>query len=130
MSKPAPTPTPPAVTPERLKLMRERAAVARAEFASKPGKAELAAATEGVAAFQDVLRACVAQLRAAREAAGLSLADVSRRTDIAVESLSRLESGATMNPTWKTLGRVAVAVGCELTLTAVARAAGGDFGTA
>lgn len=112
--------TPPAVDAERLKLMRSRAAVGRAEFASKPGPVELdaAAVDGGIAAFQDVLRACIGQLKAAREAAGLSLADVSRRTDIAIESLSRLESGATMNPTWKTLGRVATAVGCRLLLTA------------
>jgi DNA-binding XRE family transcriptional regulator len=111
---------PPAIDAQRLKLMRDRAKVGRAEFASKPGRAELAAADAdgGIAAFQDVLRRCVAQLKAAREASGMTLADVSRITDIAVESLSRLESGTTMNPTWKTLGRVAVAVGCKLKLTA------------
>jgi DNA-binding XRE family transcriptional regulator len=118
MTMPKPT-TPPAVDAERLKLMRARAAVGRAEYATKPGPAELdaAAADGGPAAFQDTLRGCVAQLKAAREAAGLSLTDVSLRTDIAVESLSRLESGANMNPTWRTLGRVATAVGCRLTLT-------------
>lgn len=109
-----------AIDAERMKLMRNRARVGRAEFASKPGPNDLAAADAdgGLAAFQDVLRACVAQLKAAREAAGLSLADVSRITEIAPESLSRLETGATMNPTWKTLGRIAVAVGCTLTLKA------------
>lgn len=110
----------PALDAERMKLMRGRAKVGRAEFASKPGPAQLAAADadDGIAAFQDVLRGCVVQLKAAREAAGLTLADVSRMTDIAPESLSRLESGVTMNPTWKTLGRVAVAVGCKLALSA------------
>lgn len=105
---------------ERLKLLRGRAKVGRAEFASKPGRQELLAADRdgGLAAFQDVLRACVAQLKAAREAAGLSLTDVSRLTDIAPESISRLETGATRNPTWKTLSRIAVAVGCKLRLTA------------
>ncbi|MGL6096952.1 MAG: helix-turn-helix domain-containing protein [Fimbriiglobus sp.] len=120
MPKSVPNQTPPAVSPERLRQMRGRAAVGRAEFASTPGLTELAAAEAdgGIAAFQDVLRRCVAQLKAAREAAGLSLADVSRLTDIAPESLSRLETGATMNPTWKTLCRVAAAVGLELKLSA------------
>jgi DNA-binding XRE family transcriptional regulator len=108
----------PALDAKQMKLMRDRAKIGRAEFAAKPTPKQLADAEGGIAAFQDVLRGCVAQLKAAREAAGLSLTDVSRMTDIAVESLSRLESGTTMNPTWKTLGRVAVAVGCKLRLTA------------
>jgi DNA-binding XRE family transcriptional regulator len=108
----------PAIDAKRMKLMRDRAKVGRAEFAAKPGPKQLADAEGGIAAFPDVLRGCIAQLKAAREAAGLTLADVSRMTDIAPESLCRLESGATMNPTWKTLGRVAVAVGCKLALTA------------
>jgi DNA-binding XRE family transcriptional regulator len=109
---------PPAVDAKRMKLMRDRAKVGRAEFASMPTPKQLADAEGGLAAFQDTLRGCIAQLKAAREAAGLTLSDVSRITDIAVESLCRLESGATKNPTWKTLGRVAVAVGCKLHLSA------------
>jgi len=46
-----------------------------------------------------------------REAARLTLADVSARTGMAVESLSRLETGAQTNPTWKTLGLYAAALG-------------------
>jgi DNA-binding XRE family transcriptional regulator len=117
MTMPKAEPKRPALNAERMKLMRDRAKIGRAEFAAKPGRKELAAAEGGIAAFQDVLRGCIAQLKAARQAAGLSLADVSRMTDIAVESLCRLETGKTMNPTWKTLGRVAVAVGCKLKLT-------------
>lgn len=111
---------PPAMDAERLRLMRDRAKVGRAEFATQPTPKQLAGAEGGIAAFQDVLRECIGQMKAAREAAGLTLADVSRITDVAIESLSRLETGATMNPTWKTLGRVAVAVavGCKLRLSA------------
>jgi len=36
---------------------------------------------------------------------------VSQRTAIAVESLSRLETGAQTNPKWRTLGLYAAAVG-------------------
>lgn len=74
--------------------------------------------TEGGLSWdQAVLRAGIAQLKAAREAAGLSLTDAARLAGMAPESLSRLETGAAANPTWKTLARVAGAVGCQLTLT-------------
>jgi hypothetical protein len=43
-----------------MKLMRDRAKVGRAEFASKPTPKQLA--DGGIAAFQDVLRDCIAQL--------------------------------------------------------------------
>jgi len=46
----------------------------------------------------------------AREAAGLTLAQVAAKTGLAEETLCRLESGAVTNPTWQTLGRYAVAV--------------------
>lgn len=113
--------TDPTVTPDRLQRMRERAAVSRAEFAHKPTVEEILASGNdvGPVAFQPVLAACIAQLKAAREAAGLTLADVSDRTAIAVETLSRLENGKATNPTWRTLSRIAVAVGCRLELAAV-----------
>jgi transcriptional regulator with XRE-family HTH domain len=41
----------------------------------------------------------------------MTLAEVSARTGLAVESLSRSETGAQTNPTWKTLGLYAAAVG-------------------
>ena len=70
------------------------------------------------APFYFTLRAYIQQLKAAREATGLTLADVSNRTGLAVESLSRLETGALTNPTWKTLGLYAKAVGRQPQLTA------------
>lgn len=108
----------PAIDAERLKLMRDRARIGRAEFASKSGPAQLANTDGGIAAFQDVLHDCIAQLKAARERAGLSLDELALVTDLSPESLARLEAGETMNPTWKTLGRIAVAVGCRLKLAA------------
>jgi transcriptional regulator with XRE-family HTH domain len=70
------------------------------------------------APFYFELRSYIQQLKEAREAAGLTLADVSARTGMAVESLSRLETGTQSNPTWKTLGAYAAAVGCRPRLTA------------
>ena len=63
-----------------------------------------------------LLQTAIAQMKAAREAAGLTLKDVSEKSGIAVETLSRIETGAARNPTWKTLGDYAHAVGCRLTL--------------
>ena len=40
------------------------------------------------------------------------------RKQLAMESLSRLETGAQTNPTWKTLGAYAAAVGRRPRLTA------------
>jgi len=70
------------------------------------------------APFYLVLRDYIGHLKEARETAGLTLADVSARSGMAVESLSRLETGAQTNPTWKTLGAYAAAVGCRPRLTA------------
>jgi DNA-binding XRE family transcriptional regulator len=68
---------------------------------------ELADATP----FYFALRSFVADLKVARLAAGLTLADVAERSGLAVETLSRLETGAMVNPTWQTLRRYAAAVG-------------------
>jgi ribosome-binding protein aMBF1 (putative translation factor) len=57
------------------------------------------------------LRQLVAALRQAREARGLSLADVQAATGIDRSALSRLERGENLNPTISTLARYAGAVG-------------------
>ncbi|MBY0512594.1 MAG: helix-turn-helix transcriptional regulator [Gemmataceae bacterium] len=54
-------------------------------------------------------------LKAARESAGLSLADVAERSGIDKAALSRLENGVHHNPTILTLVRYAAAVGKKLT---------------
>jgi hypothetical protein len=63
------------------------------------------------------LRPLLEGLRRAREAAGLTLAEVSRRCGIDQPALSRLENGHNKNPTLDTLWRYAAAVGRRLVLT-------------
>jgi transcriptional regulator with XRE-family HTH domain len=70
------------------------------------------------APFYFVLRDYIRQLKEAREAAGVTLAELSASSGLAVESLSRLENGAQTNPTWKTLGLYAAALGRRPRLTA------------
>ena len=52
------------------------------------------------------LRRFVGQLRKAREAAGLSGAEVARRTGLAAETISRLETGALHQPDLPDAGAV------------------------
>src|SRR5262245_31694503 len=63
------------------------------------------------------LRAALAELKKAREAAGLSLADVAERSGIDKAALSRLENGIHDNPTVETLLRYAAALGKQLLWT-------------
>jgi hypothetical protein len=102
----------PAPTKASIVAARQRAEQTRRQLENKPGPAELLTAQElaDAAPFYFVLRSYIRQLKAAREAAGLTLADVSARSGLAVESLSRLETGAQTNPTWKTLGVYAKAL--------------------
>lgn len=74
--------------------------------------------TTDAAPFYSTLRSFIDQLRKARGAAGLSAAEVARRTGLAAETISRLETGAYTNPTYQTLARYAAAVGVRLVLTA------------
>jgi ribosome-binding protein aMBF1 (putative translation factor) len=103
-----------------LAAARKRAEEARQQLRHKPAPSELLTPQEraDAAPFYFVLRAYIQQLKEAREAAGLTLADISARTGMAVESLSRLESGAQTNPTWKSLGLYAKAVGRQPRLSA------------
>jgi DNA-binding XRE family transcriptional regulator len=109
-----------------LEGARKRAEQARQKLQHRPGPSELLTSQElaDAAPFYFVLRTFIQQLKEAREAAGLTLADVSARTGMAVESLSRLETGAQTNPTWKTLGLYAAALGREPHLTAEIAARG------
>jgi DNA-binding XRE family transcriptional regulator len=105
---------------EALATARKKAQESRRKLAHAPGSEELLNSQEAAdaAPFYFVLRSYILQLKAAREAAGLTLADVSAKSKVAVESLSRLETGAQTNPTWKTLGAYAAAIGCRPLLTA------------
>jgi len=71
---------------------------------------------ERMAAF-DQLRKLLAQLKAAREAKGLSLADLTDLTGMDRSALSKLETGQRANPTVETLVRYAEAVGKRLIVT-------------
>lgn len=65
----------------------------------------------------DNVQALVTQLKAAREAQGLSLAQVTESTGMDPSALSKLESGQRPNPTVDTLARYAAAVGKRLVVT-------------
>lgn len=113
------TASPPA---DVLAAARQRAATTRRQLEHKPGPSELLTSQEldDAAPFYLVLRGYIQQLKGAREAAGLTLADVASRSGLAVETLSRLETGALTNPTWKTLGAYAAALGLRPRLVAEA----------
>lgn len=86
-----------------------------------PSPEELIASGEGVnfdlhGEYRE-LRPFVAEIKSARELAGLTLAEVSRRCGIDQPALSRLENGHNKNPTLDTLWRYAAAVGRRLVLT-------------
>lgn len=103
------------VSKEVLEQARQRAEQTRQQLQHRPSPAELLSPEElaDAAPFYLVLREYIRQLKSVREAESLTLADVSERSGMAVESLSRLETGAQTNPTWKTLGLYAAALGCQ-----------------
>lgn len=65
----------------------------------------------------DHVQGLLAQLRAAREEKGLSLADLTELTGMDRSALSKLETGQRPNPTVETLVRYAKAVGKRLVVT-------------
>lgn len=69
------------------------------------------------AAAADQLEELLKQLKAAREARGLSLADVTELTGMDRSALSKLETGQRPNPTIGTLVRYAEAVGKRLVVS-------------
>lgn len=65
----------------------------------------------------DQLHELLLQLKAAREAKGLSLSDLMERTGMDRSALSKLEAGQRANPTVETLVRYAEAVGKRLVVS-------------
>src|SRR4051812_26341434 len=65
----------------------------------------------------DQLQDLLAQLKAAGEAKGLSLADVTELTGMDRSAVSKLETGQRANPTVETLVRYAEAVGKRLVVS-------------
>lgn len=77
---------------------------------------ELVARHEQRSAALDQGNELVRQLREARLAKGLSLADLTERTGMDRSALSKLETGQRPNPTFETLVRYAEAVGKRFVL--------------
>jgi ribosome-binding protein aMBF1 (putative translation factor) len=65
----------------------------------------------------DQLQELLLQLKAAREAKGLSLADLTELTGMDRSAVSKLETGQRANPTVETLVRYAEAVGKRLVVS-------------
>lgn len=70
-------------------------------------------------AVREELAELLRQLKAAREAKGVSLADMTRLTGMDRSALSKLETGQRANPTVETLARYAEAVGKRLVVSLV-----------
>jgi transcriptional regulator with XRE-family HTH domain len=106
---------------------------ARAHYADRPSLQELVQRGEVDAArimpqrVVHALHCAFAQARRAREAAGMTLADVSRTSGLAVPQLSRLESGKSGGFTFETLARYASAVGFDVEIVLSPRTAHGDI---
>jgi DNA-binding phage protein len=69
----------------------------------------------------DHLQELLGQLKAAREAKGLSLSELTELTGMDRSALSKLETGQRANPTVETLVRYAEAVGKRLVVSLVDR---------
>jgi ribosome-binding protein aMBF1 (putative translation factor) len=67
--------------------------------------------------LDQLLQELLVQLKAAREAKGLSLADLTELTGMDRSALSKLETGQRSNPTVETLVRYAEAVGKRLVVS-------------
>ena len=98
--------------------LREKLAQARARaIATRHLEGPPANVVGDTIRFYFTVRSAVVALRKAREAAGLSAADVAAKCGVGEEDLTRLESGAFLNPSWKLLGDYAHAVGMHLKLS-------------
>lgn len=93
------------LNPEEAARLRE----AREAIAKELG--EIVAGHSEREASRDQVQTLLHELKAAREAAGLSLSDLQDRTGMDRSALSKLETGRRPNPTLETLIRYAVAVG-------------------
>jgi ribosome-binding protein aMBF1 (putative translation factor) len=99
------------LTPEEsaaVRKVREQVAVELPELVARHH--------ERTHAFE-MVESLLPQLKAAREAQGLSLADLTERTGMDRSAISKLESGQRANPTIDTLVRYAEAVGKRLVVT-------------
>lgn len=107
-------------TARRTPEARAREAAVREEYADRPGLDDLlregkvdAERLTTMGALGSLVKATAA-VRRAREARGVSLTEVSRRSGLPLPALSRLESGKNPRPTFETLARYAAGVGLEI----------------
>jgi DNA-binding XRE family transcriptional regulator len=107
--------------PKWTQADRARHKAIRQEFAHSPTEEELKASGDYDPPMKSgayfAIKVLIHELKKTREAAGLTLAVVSKRTGMDQATLSRLENGRQPNPTVDTLWRYARAVGRQLVLT-------------
>lgn len=99
----------PPLTDARLAKIRE----GRKRILTKE-KGRLIAVGQSMRERHDRLHETLAALKIEREAQGISLAELERRTGISKGRLSRLENDPAPNPTIGTLSRIAAALGREV----------------
>ena len=102
----------PPIKPTRTPEQRAEEESIRRQHAGSPIRRR-PAGTINQQSFTAILR-LVARFKAAREAQGLTLAEVAERMGIDPPALSRLETGKTLNPTLATLHKWAEALGQRL----------------
>lgn len=101
--------TPPKITPQRIaELSRLAKKIDREEAEQIKAKGRV------IFTDYEALQNLIGQLKAARQAQGLSLAQVGEKSGIGKANLSRLENDAAPNPTWDTIARYAASVGRKL----------------
>jgi Helix-turn-helix domain len=104
----------------RTPQARARQALIRAQYADRPGLDELvrrgAIDRDGITTMgaMGALLKATAQARKTRDAKGLSLTDLARRSGLPLPALSRLESGKNPRPSFETFACYAAGVGLEV----------------
>ena len=101
----------PKLTTKRIaELSKLAKKIDREEQASikKKGKA--------IFARHKLMQSVIAELKAARQAQGLSLAEVGEKSGIGKANVSRLENDLSPNPTWDTIARYAESLGREISI--------------
>ncbi len=113
--------------PKWTEADRARHKAIRAEFKDCPAQHDLEATSDYEGPLKSgayfAVKILIHELRKARLANGLTLADVSKFTGMDQATLSRLETGRQPNPTIDTLWRYASAVGRKLILSHASLAA-------
>jgi DNA-binding XRE family transcriptional regulator len=114
-------PPKPAAKPKWSASDRARHKAIREEFAPCPTQEELESSGDYEGPIKSgayfAVKMAIHELKQARQAAGLTLATVAKRTGMDQATVSWLENGRQPNPTVDTLWRYAAAVGKKLVLT-------------